>query len=382
MCASPFKFLSAGPPPPRVVLLRDALFFSRAVPVLATATAAEVSAQAGLALEAISPFPLAQLYYGLFWVPGSERALVFASYRRRFTVEQTEAWPAAEWVVPAFASVLGSAVAPATTIVLSSPDGLTAVHWEQGPVPSLVLHRPLAPEATDEDRLHLRAELLRAVGESRAIVDLAEPPAALPSHSDKEVVFKSGGFEATLPTSLMDGLDVRDRDELAMLRRARKRDLVLWRAAIGCVAACGVFALGELALMGAGLWQKARVLNMTAQSPLVGRIMEDQRLAGRIDDLATKRLYPLEMLTVVLSKKPAEVQLLRATTTDLDHLKVDAQTTNSGQISGFISALQAAPECAKVDIPDQRAHDNLATFTLIITFKPGALKPMPPPATS
>ena len=40
MCASPLEFLRAGPPPPRVALLPDALFFSRTVPVLAEAAPA------------------------------------------------------------------------------------------------------------------------------------------------------------------------------------------------------------------------------------------------------------------------------------------------------------------------------------------------------
>jgi hypothetical protein len=77
--------LRAGPPPPKVALLPDGLFFTRAVSVAAGATPGEAASQIELALEAVSPFPIAQLYYGYYWVPGSESALVFAAYRRRFT---------------------------------------------------------------------------------------------------------------------------------------------------------------------------------------------------------------------------------------------------------------------------------------------------------
>ena len=108
--SSPFRFLRAGPPPPRVALLSDALFFTRSVPVAKGATPAQAAAELELALEGISPFPLAQLYYGWFWVPGAERALVFASYRRRFTAEQTADWEQAELVLPTFAAVLGAEV--------------------------------------------------------------------------------------------------------------------------------------------------------------------------------------------------------------------------------------------------------------------------------
>jgi hypothetical protein len=92
MSDSPFKFLRAGPPPPKVSLLPDALFFTRTIPIAADTPAAEVAAQVELALESLAPFPVAQLYHGYYFPPGASAALVFAAYRRRFTAEQiTEA---------------------------------------------------------------------------------------------------------------------------------------------------------------------------------------------------------------------------------------------------------------------------------------------------
>src|SRR4051812_16582144 len=171
MCASPLSFLRAGPPPPRVALLSDAVFFTRVVPVPATATALEVAAQVELALEALSPFPIAQLYHGHFWKPGLDRAFVFAAYRRRFTVEQTKEWPDAKLVLPAFASVFGADVAPATTVILTAPEGFTAVHWEMAAAPSRVLFRAVATDASPEERAAARDELVRAIGGSRVVVD-------------------------------------------------------------------------------------------------------------------------------------------------------------------------------------------------------------------
>src|SRR5580658_941201 len=111
--ASPFSIFSSGPPPPRVALMPDGLFFVRIVPVAAGATAADVAAETALALEASSPFPLEHLYYGHFWVPGADRSLVFAAYRRRITPEQLAAWEGAELVLPTFAALLGGSPGPA-----------------------------------------------------------------------------------------------------------------------------------------------------------------------------------------------------------------------------------------------------------------------------
>ena len=50
----------------------------------------------------------------------------------------------------------------------------------------------------------------------------------------------------------------------------------------------------SLALVGAGFWQSARVAKVAAERPTVARIMEEQDLAIRIDELSTKRLLPLD----------------------------------------------------------------------------------------
>src|SRR5689334_14355573 len=145
MSASFLSTLRAGPPPPKVALLPDGLFFTRALPVSAGATPAEAAAQVELALEAVSPFPLAQLYYGYYWAPGSEHAFAYAAYRRRFTTDQVAEWEGAGLVLPAFAALLGAHVEPATTVVLASADGLTALHWGAGREPSAMLFRPFPP---------------------------------------------------------------------------------------------------------------------------------------------------------------------------------------------------------------------------------------------
>lgn len=380
MCASPLDFLRAGPPPPRTVVLADAVFFSRTIPVAPQAPRDEVVAQVGLALEALSPFPLSQLFYGFYRPEGADRALAFAAYRRRFTADQLESWAPAEYVLPAFAALLGSPVAPATTVILCAPEGLTAIHWADGPVPAVVLHQPLAPDASDEARAQARAALLKAAGESRSVVDIAATPAAQPRHSDSEVVFRAGELTSRIPAATAADLDIRDKADLQALARARRRDIILWRATVSAVAACLVFALGELALVAGGLWQNARRARVAAQRPTVARIMDEQDLAQRINDLSTKRLLPLEMISLVspevaMPRAAPAIQFLRATAASLNTIQIEAQTNNAGEIAGYKTALEQSGACERVEIRDQRTHDNLVTFTLVVTFKPGALVP-------
>jgi hypothetical protein len=385
MCASLIDFLRAGPPPPRVAVLPNGVFFSRTIPVPAGAPKADVVNQVGLALEALSPFPLSQLYYGYYMPPGADRVLAFASYRRRFTAEQLAEWNGAEHVLPAFAAILGCDAEPATTVVLTAPEGLTAVHWDHGPVPSAVLYQPVKSDATEEERAQSRAQLIKSAGEARTVVDAPSPPVPRPGRSDREVVFEAGGLCSRLSSEIAAALDVRDKADLDALSRARRRDLVLWRTAIGALAACAIFAAGEVALLGAGLWQSARIAKVAAQKATVARIMEEKDLAGRIDELSTKRLLPLEMISAVspeiaMPKNPPAIQFLRATASanSVNTIQIDAQTNNAGEIAAYKTAIEQAPACDRVEIRDQRTQNNVVSFTLIVTFKPGAL----PPATS
>ena len=254
------SFLRASPPPPHVVLLSDPLFFSRAVPVSAGASGAEAALQIELALESISPFPLAQLYYGWFWAAGAEGALVFAAYRRRFTNEQTAGWTEAELVMPSFAALLGAeGIAPATAIILHAPEAVTVVYWAKPAVPAKVLSRVIELETSDADRAKVRDALVSELGGSLKVVELSAPPVADPATSDGEVVLRSGEFVSRLSVGRFAALDVRDKADLTAMRNARRRDVVLWRTALACVAALALLGVGELGLVGGRIWQEGAV---------------------------------------------------------------------------------------------------------------------------
>lgn len=379
MPASSLSFLRQGPPPPRVVLLPDGLFFIRAVPVGPQEDPLEVARQVELALESEAPFPLAQLYYGHYWVPGSPRALAFATYRRRLTPEQTAEWAGAGLVIPAFAAVLGGPVEPATTVILGTAEGLTAIHWPDGPVPSQARFHPLAPDATEEDRARARDELLRR-HESRKILDLAGPPQAEPDRSDREILFRCGDFVSKIPAGTAEALDIRDREELRLLRKERGRRRNAWRVLmVAALAACLLLA-GEIALIAGGLWEQTRQIRMHAQAPLVDQIMTAQSLTHHIEVLSTKQLLPMEMIGAIVGKnlerKPESIQFLRAScASGQPVLTVEAQTSNPGDINVYRQTLSALPVCARVDVKNVRTANNQATFTLVVTFKPGALKP-------
>ena len=60
---------------------------------------------------------------------------------------------------------------------------------------------------------------------------------------------------------------MRDKEELAGLRRTRARGMFLWRVIGGCAAAALLIGIGELSLIGAGFWQQARLVRLHARPP-------------------------------------------------------------------------------------------------------------------
>ena len=367
------RILKAGPPPPKVVLLPDGLFFTRSIAIAPGSSAADVAGQVELALETLSPFPAAQLYHGFYWPPGADRALVFAAYRRRFTNEQLAGWDTAELVMPSFAALLGGDNRTNSTVVIPSEEGLTALYFEQSPVPSRIVFRAIQPDASEADRTRAQEQLANAVAGNRAIV-LKQAPVVAPSASDRDLAFRAEAFNSRIPAAQAGALDVRDKTALADLRRARSRDLALWRGFLGLIGVLFLLVLGEVGLIVSGVWQKGRLAQLNQQRPVGERVMMAQNVTTRINDLSTKRLLPFEMILQVMGPKPASVRFVRAQTVGLYGLNVEAESTSPAAPSAYQSALSGLPSIEKVEVREQRARDNLMTFTLAVTFRPETVK--------
>ncbi|OAM90807.1 hypothetical protein OH491_03195 [Termitidicoccus mucosus] len=371
---------SLKPPPPRAVLLPDDQFFVRAVPVTPGASPADAAAEIALALEAMAPFPLAQMYHGHHHRPGARHALVFAAYRKRFPGDKTESWAGAEVVLPAFAALLGAQVKSATTVILTTATTMTAIHWrDAADAPSAVLTRTLPPgDAGPRARDTLREELLREAGESLCIeeVEIAatdDNGSVNLDDSDAGYVFRAGQLASAFTRDELDALDVRDKDEIALRRRDRRRDLLLWRVFVGGLAALAFALFLEAAIAGTGMWEKVRQKIVIEQAPYVAQIDQANALATRVEDISTKRLLPFEMIDLVKAKRPRSVLYTRVTTRDLYTLEVQARTNVPNDLLAYRATLNATPELASVAIEDQTSRNGITTFRLVLAFKPEAV---------
>ena len=362
-------------PARKVVLLSDTHFFCRTVPVPALASPAEVAAQIEIALEGLAPFPVAQMYHGHYWRPGAKNALVYAAYRKRFPSEQVEAWAEAEAVLPAFASMLHAKVAGSTTLLIWAEKTLTAIRWEDpNDAPISVHARELPPDFKPEDRDMLRDALLRTSGASIHVVESEAAPALDPASQDDEFLFRSTSYESNFTREEIDVLDVRDKEELTSRRRARARDLILWRVLLGCAATIALCLFLEGTLFGLGIWQQRRERTVALQAPFVEKIMQTNSLVLQVEERSTKRIRPFEMFTLLYDKLPASVVFSRATVKDLYTVEIEASATNPSDPDLFRVTLNSLPFCESVDLKLLPAQAGRNPFRATVRFRPTAFQ--------
>ena len=363
----------------RAVLLPDHAFFVRVVPLPAGTPPAEIPGQVELALEGLTPFSAAQLCYGYFSTPGAERVLVYAAYRRRFTVGDAEAWAEADVVLPAFAACLGLAPAKPQALLVTGPDSITAIGWDgRDAVPAAVRTRAIGADAPAGERAAAEAELLARLKDFPAAVKVAAPTGTGSRIGDSDLEFAVGDFVSRFDRAQLDAIDVRDKAELAARRRDRGRDLWLWRAFVGSAAAIVVAVALQFGLQFGRLWLKGQTLRTAAQAPAVQKIETEHSLANRIEELSTRRLMPIRMIEIINEKRPKTIQFLRTSTKGLYVLEIEGQTNATPDVFNYQAALKDLPACDRVELGQTTDRGGVTRFTLTVTFKPEALRPAAP----
>jgi hypothetical protein len=387
--------LKPAPHEPRVVLLPTDRFFVRTVPL---APEGDPAAQVELALEGLAPFPVAQLYYGFVPAPDRTSALVFAAYRRRFTVDETAAWSEADVVLPAFAAWLAAPPQFANATLHADGPRLAGLTWGgRGALPTGVLGREFdlpapgegeaAPVTTPEQREAFGAEVRRSVEPAPESVRWLEGPTTVAfGASEGTFVFTTPGAGGSAPLTVefaagqLATMDVRDKGVLAARARAKARALVLWRVFVGCAAAVATALVLELALLSGGFWLKTRKAQVVRQTPEVQKIMTARTMALRVEELSTKRLLPFVMLDLIngSAEKPIRPRTMLFTNVRTDghqKLVIDARTSNSMDVGNYVAALKGlAGVVADAALTNQQTRGGQTTFTLTVQFRPEALQ--------
>ena len=373
---SPLSRLFKDAKPQEAAMLPGNRFFVRRL----TVEGEDVPGQVNLALEAISPFPLEQMLVGFVTSADGKQVLAYAAHRRRFTAEESFAWPEDCQVVPEFLALCAHRPTADAIIVHRGDERLTALAWKAGdelPLAIVVAELADADEASIAREAAARADLPADVAVENVTGALSG------SIVEGDLVLKrEGNGTFTIPKKGLDDSDIRDSDFLAERRKKERLNLILWNAARLGAAVIVVSLILDLAGMVVGMRSSSLEAANEARRPVVEDIEASQAITSRILELGVKRLLPIEMLALVNEKRPATVEFTniqcelkkaKDSTIAKPMMTVDAKTPNAGDISDFLKAVQAMPEVEAATNSEPRVRETSTTFRVEITFKQAVL---------
>ena len=373
---SPLSRLFKDAKPQEAAMLPGNRFFVRRL----TVEGEDVPGQVNLALEAISPFPLEQMLVGFVTSADGKQVLAYAAHRRRFTAEESFAWPEDCQVVPEFLALCGHRPTTDALIVHRGDERLTALAWKAGDELPLAI---VVAELADADEAGIAREAA-ARADLPADVAVENVTGAISgSIVEGDLVLKrEGNGTFTIPKNGLDDSDIRDSDFLAERRKKERLNLILWNAARLGAAVIVVSLILDLAGMVVGMRSSSLEAANEARRPVVEDIEASQAITSRILELGVKRLLPIEMLALVNEKRPATVEFTniqcelkkaKDSTIAKPMMTVDAKTPNAGDISDFLKAVQAMPEVEAATNSEPRVRDTSTTFRIEIIFKQAVL---------
>ena len=373
---SPLSRLFKDAKPQEAAMLPGNRFFVRRL----TVEGEDVPGQVNLALEAISPFPLEQMLVGFVTSADGKQVLAYAAHRRRFTAEESFAWPEDCQVVPEFLALCGHRPTTDALIVHRGDERLTALAWKAGDELPLAI---VVAELADADEAGIAREAA-ARADLPADVAVENVTGAISgSIVEGDLVLKrEGNGTFTIPKNGLDDSDIRDSDFLAERRKKERLNLILWNAARLGAAVIVVSLILDLAGMVVGMRSSSLEAANEARRPVVEDIEASQAITSRILELGVKRLLPIEMLALVNEKRPTTVEFTniqcelkkaKDSTIAKPMMTVDAKTPNAGDISDFLKAVQAMPEVEAATNSEPRVRETSTTFRIEITFKQAVL---------
>lgn len=368
MSAPLSKLLGEVQRPPGAALVPATRFFVRRVPI----DGEDVAGQVALALETASPFPAEQMLVGHVTAADGRSALAYAAHRRRFTTEESFAWPDDCQVVPEFLALCGHRPTGDGVTVHRGEERLIALAWKAGePLPAAVL----SAERADADEAGLAREAAERGGlaEGWTTETLAGP--LLGDQAETQLTLRAeDGRPYVLPKRALDDADIRDADFLSERRKKERVNLVLWNLVRASAAVLVAAALLDAAGLFLGWRNASGQETVDGRRELVADLESAQAVSNRILEMGAKRPLPLEMLALINEHRPSAVEFQQVTCKSNVLLEVEARTTNAGDIGEYEKALSALPEVASVVSSDIRARDSNTTFSMTVTFRLDALR--------
>lgn len=368
MTAPLSKLIGEVQRPPGAALVPATRFFVRRI----TVEGEDVAGQVALALEAASPFPPEQMLVGHVLAGDGKSALAYAAHRRRFTAEESFAWPDDCQVVPEFLALCGHRPAGDGVTVHRGEERLIALAWKADEaLPALIL----SAERADADEAGLAREAAARAGLADGCAVETLSGALVGEQTEAQLALRAeDGRPYVLLKRSLDDADIRDADFLSERRKKERVNVVMWNLLRAAAAVVAVSAALDAAGLVMGWRNGTKQAEVDGRKELVADLESAQAVSNRVMELGAKRPLPLEMLAIVNEHRPSAVEFQQVTCKSNVLLEIEARTGNAGDIGDYEKALAALPEVASAVSSDIRARDSNTTFSMTVTFRLDALR--------
>lgn len=331
-----------------------------------------IESQVSLAIETVSPFPPEQMLMGYITSTDNKWALAYAAHRRRFTAEESFAWPDDCQVIPEFLALLGERPDRGGILIHEGTELLTGLAWnENQPLPSSII----VVDKKDSSPELLAKEIIERAGLPSGTPVINKRGEFFSTRNDSQLVLScNNGKLFLLSSNQLDSADIRDADFLSARRKKERVNKLIWntaRIAVGIIIVSFIFDISAFLIN----WRSnnLRLINESRQ-PIIQEIESAQAISARITEMNTKAPLPLEMLAVVNENRPSTVDFQRVSCKNNTQIEIEARTTNASDVYAFEKSLKERSEISFVATKDMRARDNFTTFSVTITFKPETLR--------
>lgn len=355
-------------------------FFCRRVEIPADLEKGEEAGFALLELEALSPFPLEHLYYGIRFDATRRFAFLFAAYKRRFEGGDTGSWRRLDAVLPDFFLGLHEKASEGRPLILVTETSQVALKFDsKSTLPETFYAEPREFDEDGSDKESLKAFRAR-VSERFG--------SGVPRICNVDTAAKWVGSEAWFRASGEDGSefakvsfsrsalwqsDLRDPEVIEQAKRDERQNAVLWKGVLGIAALAALLFVGEIVWGGSVgflAWRKAKIVE---QQSLVQAIDQLQSTTNALSRFQESNLAPIRMIDALLPFQEWPTVIYRKFETNGPNvLVIDARSDTRAQVTEFKKRLERSNLVESVELSNQVNNPAGSTFTTTIRFVPGA----------
>ena len=376
-------------PEQEVILLPGHIFIAHPIQIPEGMHPEEKQSFIELSLEAVAPYPLEQLAYGVIEDPATNHLIIIATPNTRIRDLGINHFEDALFAIPDFCSLPRKKHARAVVRTHASHNTITALFFEaDNPVPTKIVSRRRQSEIPSDDALFIdRESLFNQVSTSgyekedglwySLKSDLSDPNAIKFGHRHITKDAQEPDTYASIPSHTLWALDLRNTAFKTTLHQERIQSNRVWLGLRFGFLFLGFLILLQFTTWGIHLWTENRNARILEQSAQIQRLEDANQLSDRLEQASDRSLQPERMLMLANDVRPDTIYFTDIHSLAYNQLEINGESKGGiVAVNRYAEVLEAQPLIESVK-HEAETRQTQTTFKMVITY--GELEPVFPP---